>query len=530
MPFVLLILIGLVGPATPALAQEGNIEPDARQVPWPTVRRLALLAGEFPSPIQPLSREELSRIFPRYRSGWAARPSLLAPGLAVPAPWWVGQRLDIGFQELGAAPAGEAGRLEPAGGYLVWEPTLEYAAGHFWLGLSARGGGRLWEGAGPLAVDHPLVYSSWPLAAGRGPAGQARTLGGAWDWELTRYVVGYRRWGWSWALGRFPARTGPGSGGALVFDRSAPTFPMVQMRRTRPFRWSGWMRPLAPENFLLRAGRLSRREIRYEDEYGRQIREAEPWFFQWLMGWKPWNWLRLTCTQGTMATPREGTLWPDLLQINFPVTGTTWRERDSGPITDRIFAVQVEFLWRDAPWLFLPGEAGRAYWDYGGTDFLPSGPGGVFPEISLPASIAGVELVSPRWDLNLEYFQTHHHQVLWYSNSGYREGYTQEGWVLGHPAGGGAQGGLLRVGWRPVSRPLEVALQVRHTDWEHERFLPGEAKRLALGLQLGLDPARSRARNLWTAEVGWSREEVQPTAGEITRLDSWRFLIRVSSY
>ena len=77
-----------------------------------------------------------------------------------------------------------------------------------------------------------------------------------------------------------------------------------------------------------------------------------------------------------MATPREGTLWGDILQINFPIQGTTWSETTHGPVTDRIFSAQFEGRWRHAPWPLLPAAAGRLYWDYAGTDFLPSGPGG----------------------------------------------------------------------------------------------------------------------------------------------------------
>ena len=64
---------------------------------------------------------------------------------------------------------------------------------------------------------------------------------------------------------------------------------------------------------------------------------------------------------------------------------------------------------------------------------------GTVPQISAPASLAGVELVEHRWDLTVEYLLTQHPKVLWYSNSGFSEGYSHEGVVLGHPLGGGAE-------------------------------------------------------------------------------------------
>jgi len=504
------------------VAGEEIIEDDARRVPWDAVRRAALLAGQFPPATQPISRQELTR--------WLGSRSRPAP-LNLPLEnLRFHQDLELGWQELGRAEPGEAGLELPAGGYFLWEPGLELAGRRWWAAASWRATGRLWEGAGPLAPDDPLTYPGWPLPAGQGGMRDACTRDGDIRGELTRLVLGFRHGGWSWAAGRLAARTGPGVTGALILDRNAPSLAMMQLRRHEPFRWSGWLRPLAPGDFLLRVGRMSRREVRYKDEYGRQTKRARPWFFQWLMGWQPASFFRMTFTQGAMATPREGTLWPDLLQINFPVIGTTWREMESGPITDRIFAAQLELRWGRAPLPLLPSEAGRAYWDYGGTDFLPGGPGGVFPEISLPASVVGVELVSRRWDLILEGFNTYHPAVLWYSNSGYSEGYTQEGQVLGHVAGGGAEGGLVKVNLRAGRGRLQTRAWVRHTRWEHDRFLPGRARRTTVGVELGRNPLAPETGRLWRAELRWNRDSIDPDVGPETRGDSFLFLIRVSSY
>ena len=440
------------------------------------------------------------------------------------------QDLELGWQELGRAEAGEAGLELPAGGYFLWEPGLEMAGRRWWAAASWRVTGRLWQGAGPLDPNDPLAFPGWPLPAGQQGMREARTRGDDTRGELTRLVLGYRLGGWSLAAGRFPVRTGPGVSGALVLDRHAPSMSMAQLRRHAPLRWSGFMAPFAPENFLLRAGRLSRREVRYTDEFGRQTQLARPWFFQWLLGWQPASFLRVTCTHGAMATARKGTLWPDLMQINFPVIGTTWREMDSGPVTDRIFAVQTELRWGRAPLPLLPAEAGRAYWDYGGTDFLPGGPGGVFPEISIPASVVGVELVSRRWDLILEGYETYHPSVLWYSNSGYREGYTMDGMVLGHEAGGGAEGGLLKVAVRPGRGLYQTRVWARHTRWDHKGLGPVKAARTTVGLELGRNPARRASGRLWRAELRWNRDRVEPVTGPETRRDSFLFLIRVSSY
>ena len=95
------------------------------------------------------------------------------------------------------------------------------------------------------------------------------------------------------------------------------------------------------------------------DERGQRRRQANPWFFQWLLGWEVTRWFRVS-TEQTVVAAADGDLWLDLPQINFPVVGTTWSELERGPVTDRIFNLQMEFRWRNAPWRILPRDAGRA--------------------------------------------------------------------------------------------------------------------------------------------------------------------------
>ncbi len=287
------------------------------------------------------------------------------------------------------------------------------------------------------------------------------------------------------------------------------------------------MKPLAPHNLLFRVGKLTNRDVHYVNEWGHQMKRAQPWFFQWLVGWDVFSWFRTTFTHTTMATAREGTLWPDLLQISFPLIGTTWREADSGPITDRIFSAQFEFRWRHAPWPLLPNKAGRLYWEYAGTDFLPSGPGGVVPQLSIPASVAGVEFVNPAWDLTLEYFGLYHPGALWYSNGGYPEGYTQDEWLLGHSAGGGARGGIAQVRIRPAQISWEFGLKLVYSNWQHEIYLPGEGERRSVALLVGRDPVDQGDSLQWDGVVEWVREDFQSRSVSPTRTDWLRASLKI---
>jgi hypothetical protein len=218
-----------------------------------------------------------------------------------------------------------------------------------------------------------------------------------------------------------------------------------------------------------------------------------------------------------MAVPREGTLWGDILQINFPLLGTTWSETTHGPVTDRIFSAQFEARWRHAPWPLLPAAAGRVFWDYAGTDYLPGGPGDAIPQISVPASVIGLELFSPAWDLGVEYAELVHEDVLWYSNSGFpEEGYSHEGWLLGHALGGSGESWTGLVTVRPAGWNLEPGLKFRHATWGMPAETPGTGRQITVGLSVKNLPPRAPGGPepkgpppsplLWEITAEWNRE------------------------
>ncbi len=516
---------------------------DARTVPWSTVERLVLEAGLFPPRVRPVTEAELAALLDEAygRALQGRTPGLDDADLALLkwwrdryadggwAPTWIGcackvnpprvratGRLLAGWQELGDPLADEAGLDWASGANTAGEITIDaVAGGRWWAGLTGRLSGRLAAGD-RLGPDDPLAWPGWPVATGRVRAGRARQRGGAWSGDLPRAMVGVQLGRWAVSLGREPRRVGPGLGGGLTLDQGGRGFPALTARRTAPFRWRGIMRLVQPSELLLRSGLLSRREVVFspDTEAGLVRTRQSPWFLEWLVGWQPWRWLRLGATQTVMAASQDGTLWPDLLQLNFPIIGTTWHEKAAGPVTDRIFAVSFEGCWHDAPWPLLPSAGGRVWWEYGGTDFLPSGPAGLWPEIAAPASAAGITLADPRWDLSVEYAELWHDKVLWYSNGGFPEGYTQDGDLLAHQLGGGGESlaGTVRV--RPAARTLELGLTVSHATWGIPRVTPGEGERWSVLGSLGRLPRPGeRAPLLWTLKGEVRREEVRPEAG-----------------
>jgi hypothetical protein len=511
------------------------VEPDLRAVPWHTLQRLALLGGEFVAPYRPVSAGEITRTLERARENGGPGLVLAAQrrqmawllyrhGLAgAPLRWdscdckspqvhlAAGGQASLGWLGPGGMIPGQAG-LGGQGLHLVVEPQLDLWSGRFWAGGAVRLAGPVATSAQDLA--EALYYDRWPIPSNRPAEGAARR-DEAWTVRVPRGVVGAALGSWSLTAGIYPAAVGPGlDGTGLTLTANAASLPQAVLRRTRPFEWSGLLGYVDPDHLLLRVGATSTQEIRYSDADGRTSDRNAPTFFQWLITWNHTSWWRTTVTHAAQAAPRrDESLWGDILQINLPLLGTTWDEMESGPVTDRIFTLAMEARFREAPWPLLPADAGRVWWEYGGEDFRPSDWAPWVPEISAPASQAGIELVSHRWDLAAEYLETRHPDVLWYSNSGFAEGFSNDGVVLGHPRGGGVETwtGLIRV--RPDSGVHEWALRGSTSTWD----VPGDGLPVAGRQELDLSWRRLLGAAAWTLGVGWVREDVDGRDGQWLR-------------
>ena len=521
------------------------VEPDSRQVPWATLERLALEGGRFPRRYQPVSEDELAALLDgaavdlqaghpsdrellhfwrdRYEQGGGWQVWSGCPCKETPPEVRLRGRAQLGWQELGDPVPGEAGLSWGPGLSTSLEAEAQATAGLWWLATTVRLAGRIAPGGTELAADDPLAWPDWQVATGRADVRRARLQADGWRVDVPRAVAGVRLGNWALTAGWAPRRVGPGHSGGLTLDRNGASFPALTGRRTRPFRWRGFMKWLAPDDLLLRVGHLSSQDIRFNNESGVTTRRDHPWFFEWLVGWQPLSWFRLAATHTAMAAAEEGTLWPDLPQINFPIVGTTWTEKEAGPATDRLFALQFEGRWRDAPWPLLPSRAGRLWWEYGGTDFRPYGPGGIFPQVAAPASVVGVALYDPLWDLGFEYTELLHPEVLWYSNSGFPEGYSHESWLMGHSLGGSGEAFLGTVRVRVPRVHLEAGLEAGRREWGEQGPTPGSGYQWSATGTLGNLPRGEDLRQrLWSLNLAWFREASRPLSGATQRMDAWR--------
>jgi len=519
--------------ATPGPAE--SLEPDLRELPWPTLRRLTLLGGVLPPAYVPATGEELVRLLlpaaadtvalSRYDARMTARllhhHGLGAGGGAVlygcrckqtPLDLRLDGRAVLAWQELGGPVPGEAGLGLPPGLSAALEPRLSAWAGRWWASVSVRLQGRVIDGG--RAPAEPFLYHGWPLPTGRPQLGRWRLDDGPWRATWPRVITGLHLGNWSVTAGQTAVQAGPGYSGGLTLSSTAAPFPAVTVRRTRPFGWRGFWRYLAPAQLLVRLGSVSEQDVRYREQDEVQTHRTRPMFGQWLVGWEWTSWWRFSASLAALAAAREGdALWPLLPQVLFPTGSVTWDEIDSGPVTDRIFGVATELRWRRAPWPLLPTAAGRVWAEYAGEDMLPGDTLPV-PEISVPAAVLGLELIDPAWDLLGEYVETRHPDVLWYGNSGFPRGYSQDDWILGHPRGGAAETWLGLVRWRPAGTPDELEAKLRHTAWAMAGRLPGEATQTAVTLSW------RRLRAGWLSEVAltWIREAAGP-AGALASTD-----------
>ncbi len=496
---------------------------------WPrsNLRRLALEAGLFLAPYGPVSQAEwitlvrqleptgsLALADPEEQEECLALRAKLGAATAaafVAAPKssvHLGWRGEVDYAEYGDVVLDDSGLGIPTGWSAVLEPQLTLEWGRWWLAVAPRLGGRLDD---PRRLPPPgLLYQEWNRATGRLAVGDARLAAGSWRVDWPRLVAGVGLGRWSLSAGLDRRWAGPGATGGLGLSMTGPTFPAVTVRRTAPFVWSGILRHVAPVHLLLGFGQLSPQTVVFSTESARESREDRPWFFQWLLTFRHTDWLRTTVVSQALAVPRSGSLWPDLLQINFPLLTATSTEEERGPVTDRIFTLQFEARFRNAPWPILPSAAGRIYWEYGGEDYLPLEGSEVLPRIAAPASVAGVELVSPRWDLAAEYVELEHPTVLWYAHGNFQQGYSHRGWILGHPLGG--SGASLRVWlrWRPSGTRWEAELSAARGTWGQAGLTPARAERHSCALVLRRQGEAAR----WELAAEWNDEEVNAVADD----------------
>lgn len=414
----------------------------------------------------------------------------------------LGLRAGATWREVGGLVEGEAGLAAAPGLTLDLAPELTVASGRWWAAVAPRLVGRAVEG-GRVPAD-ALLYGRWPDATTLPLTGETRAADPPWIVDVPRAVVGVRLGRWAVSAGWAPYSVGPGLGGGLTASATAPSYPALTVRRVRPFSFSGFLKPVAPAQFLVRIGATSRQTVTFDDPAGPQSSTERPILLQWLIGWNHTSWWRSALTQSALAAARgEGSVWLDLPEVALPGGGTTWTELERGPVTDRILSFLTEARFRDAPWPLLPSRAGRVWLEYGGEDAIAEG----IPELSAPGTVVGCELVDHRGDLAFEFRETRHPKVLWYAHSGFTEGFSHDGWVLGLPTGGGAQTWHALARWRPGGAASdEWTLDAQHTTWADHVALPGTARRATVTV--------GWRRDWLQVEVGGVREDVRPRSSE----------------
>ena len=225
------------------------------------------------------------------------------------------------------------------------------------------------------------------------------------------------------SLGRQSLWWGQGRHGSLVLTNNAKPLDMVRITNSTPFLLPWFFKYLGPFRFDVFWSRL---------EKDRSV--ENPYFAGLRIDTKPLPWIELGASRTVMfgGKGRPNVDWNEFLTILGGKNPSG--EDNSNSVAALDGRVLLPFLWN-----------AELYGEYGGEDEA-----GHF--IANTAWLAGLYLpkIDPSGRLSLRLEQADLSQIddnspVWYQHGIYRSGYTYEGIIMGHHAGGGAKDTSLEV-------------------------------------------------------------------------------------
>ncbi|MBN1336907.1 MAG: hypothetical protein JXB39_13195 [Deltaproteobacteria bacterium] len=148
----------------------------------------------------------------------------------------------------------------------------------------------------------------------------------------------------------------------------------------------------------------------------------------------------------------EDRAWPSLGQILVPSEPHVYDDPErEQPDQDELASLDVRGCLPLARLVGGPVEWIEAWWQYGAEDLVMREIGGVsVPSLAAVAFLYGLEAQLGPWRVTAEQARIFDDTFRWYTHHRvYHEGFTQDGRVLGHEAGGDALDLWARVGYRP---------------------------------------------------------------------------------
>lgn len=259
------------------------------------------------------------------------------------------------------------------------------------------------------------------------PLGQAAPFSAVDRLRLLDAYVGMNVHGWQISFGKQSLEWGPGPGGSLLLSNNAEPIPMLRISPVEARQLPGLLKFLGPVRFEQFYGRLDGHNV-----------ASQPWIYGQKISIKPlpsleFSYGRTTLVGGTGHPLTAGNFFRSLTGRVDPATGSVPGDSRSS----------ADWTWR------LPGLRNTAvfYGEFEADD-------DVFPLEALPNSVLrpGIYLTRlpalPKWDLHFEWTSSespgrHSFQCcgnLNYWNQDYRDGYTNNGGLLGNTVGRDGRG------------------------------------------------------------------------------------------
>ena len=257
----------------------------------------------------------------------------------------------------------------------------------------------------------------------------------------------------TWA-GRDRIAWGYGKRGDLILSDNAGPYDAVELGSFRPFSLP-WV--------FSYAGRWHIRGFAAQIRGNRNDYD-HPYLFGARLNWAPWPWIEGSLAR-TMMALGEGRPAMDGQDWMNAVFGKREHTYGSASDTNGLFEVDVRlhlgFLkqWVDMGSLSI-------FYEFGSESFTRD-----YSKAYVSGDMIGLEYDDTRWGLWAEWAETMHDKVAWYSHYVYTDGYTQEGKIIGHPAGAFGRDYALGA-WFFAAPQIELNLEGALTTHEGKQGLP----------------------------------------------------------
>lgn len=282
------------------------------------------------------------------------------------------------------------------------------------------------------------------LDLGLGPLGVDLVPRQAWGgWRGEHLLVGFGmrdRW------------LGPGRRGSLLLSDNARAAPMGSVAAQG--RIPGWLERIGRWRFETSWGWLQRPR----DDV------ATPGLMLMDLRWLPVPWIELGATRLGMFGG-QGRPMPGLLELLVPTEPHVYDDPDKEePDQNEQASLDFRVTLPLARWVGGPVDYLEGWWQYGAEDIIARHLGSVpYPSLAGVANLWGLEAAAGPWMLSYEGSHILDDYFRWYvSHRVYHQGFTQDGRVIGHHAGGDSWSTWLRAGWYPLPWGADVAYEHVH--------------------------------------------------------------------